>query len=548
MEYVEKRKRLGDLLVESRLITQEQLDETLMLKKQEQKIGDALVERGYINEQQLIEVLEFQLGIPHVTLYRYPVDGSLTSLITKDFALRHVILPIKKEGNVLTIAMNDPMDVYTIDDIRLSTGFAISPVIAKKDEIIQSIYKYYDMKETFSEQETVISSANTGDNAPAVRLVDQILTSGLQLRASDIHIDPQEERILIRYRVDGKLRTERVISKNIYESLIARIKIMASMNITESRLPQDGRIKLKMNATPIDLRISILPTLHGEKVVMRILDLSKVMKKLAQLDFNRSNLQRFVQLIESPQGLVLITGPTGAGKTSTLYAGLHHLNKADVNIVTIEDPVEYELEGINQVQVNPQIGLTFANGLRSILRQDPNIIMIGEIRDQETADIAVRSALTGHLVLSTLHTNSAIAAIPRLIDMGVEPYLVASSLSGVVAQRLVRKLCRDCREEYDPTEMEKDLFQKRGITIEKIYRAKGCPLCRQTGYSGRMAIQEVLIVDESLKSLMLNNSSMQHLKNHASQHGMISLAADGLLKVKMGYTSLEEVLSAVVES
>ncbi|MET3697378.1 type IV pilus assembly protein PilB [Bacillus oleivorans] len=545
---MEKRKRLGDLLIESRLITQEQLKETLQLKKREQKIGDALVERGYINEQQLIEVLEFQLGIPHVTLYSYPVDESLTSLVSKDFALRHVILPLKKEGNVLTIAMSDPMDFYTIDDIRLSTGLTISPVIAKKDEIIQSIYKYYDMKETFSEQDTVISPANTGDNAPAVRLVDQILTSGLQLRASDIHIDPHEEKILIRYRVDGMLRTERVISKNIYESLIARIKIMANMNITESRLPQDGRIKLKMYATPIDLRISILPTLHGEKVVMRILDLSKVLKKLAQLDFNRTNLQRFVQLIERPQGLVLITGPTGAGKTSTLYAGLHHLNKAEVNIVTIEDPVEYELEGINQVQVNPQIGLTFANGLRSILRQDPNIIMIGEIRDQETADIAVRSALTGHLVLSTLHTNSAIAAIPRLIDMGVEPYLVASSLSGVVAQRLVRKLCRDCREEYEPSEMEIDLFQKRGISIDHLYRAKGCPLCRQTGYSGRMAIQEVLIVDESLKSLMLNNSSMQHLKNHASQHGMISLAADGLLKVKMGYTSLEEVLSAVVES
>ena len=544
---MEKRKRLGDLLIESRLITQEQLDETLRLKKREQKTGDALVERGYINEQQLIEVLEYQLGIPHVTLYSYPIDENLTSLISKDFALRHVIMPIKKDGHVLTVAMNDPMDVYTIDDIRLSTGLIINPVIAKKDEIIQSIYKYYDMKETFSEQASV-SRASTGENAPAIRLVDQILSSGLQLRASDIHIDPQEERIVIRYRVDGKLRTERVISKNIYESLIARIKIMANMNITESRLPQDGRIKLKMNTTPIDLRISILPTLHSEKVAMRILDLSKVMKKLAQLDFIQANLQRFVQLIERPQGLVLITGPTGAGKTSTLYAGLHHLNKADVNIVTIEDPVEYELEGINQVQVNPQIGLTFANGLRSILRQDPNIIMIGEIRDQETADIAVRSALTGHLVLSTLHTNSAIAAIPRLVDMGVEPYLVASSLSGVVAQRLVRKLCRDCREEYNPSEMEKELFQKHGMTIDKLCRAKGCPLCRHTGYTGRMAIQEVLTVDESLKALMLNNSSMQHLKNHATQHGMISLPADGLLKVKMGYTSLEEVLSAVVES
>lgn len=542
---MEKRKRLGDILIEAGLISKEQLNETLRMKKMEQKLGDALVERGHINEQQLIEVLEFQLGIPHVSLFRYPIDDSLTSLISKEFALRHVVIPIKKDGNTLTIAMNDPMDVYTIDDIRLTTGFSISPVIAKKDDIIQSIYKYYDMKETF--EESLVETPATGTDAPAVRLVDQILTSGLQLRASDIHIDPQEEKILIRYRVDGKLKTERVISKNIYQSLIARIKIMANLNITETRLPQDGRIKISINSKTVDLRISILPTLHGEKVVMRILDLSSVMKKLAQLEFNRVNLQRFIQLIERPEGLILITGPTGAGKTSTLYAGLHHLNKDDVNIVTIEDPVEYQLEGINQVQVNPQIGLSFVSGLRSILRQDPNIIMIGEIRDKETADIAVRSALTGHLVLSTLHTNSALGAIPRLMEMGVEPYLVASSLSGIVAQRLVRKLCRDCKEAYIPSEVEKELFQKRGITIEQLYHSKGCALCRQSGYVGRMAVQEVLVVDQQLKSMMLNHSSYQDMKKYARKSGIIFLVDDGLLKVKAGQTSLEEVLSAAVE-
>lgn len=542
---MEKRKRLGDILIEAGLISIEQLNETLRMKKMEQKLGDALVERGHINEQQLIEVLEFQLGIPHVSLFRYPIDDSLTSLISKEFALRHVVIPIKKDGNTLTIAMNDPMDVYTIDDIRLTTGFSISPVIAKKDDIIQSIYKYYDMKETF--EESLVETPATGTDAPAVRLVDQILTSGLQLRASDIHIDPQEEKILIRYRVDGKLKTERVISKNIYQSLIARIKIMANLNITETRLPQDGRIKISINSKTVDLRISILPTLHGEKVVMRILDLSSVMKKLAQLEFNRVNLQRFIQLIERPEGLILITGPTGAGKTSTLYAGLHHLNKDDVNIVTIEDPVEYQLEGINQVQVNPQIGLSFVSGLRSILRQDPNIIMIGEIRDKETADIAVRSALTGHLVLSTLHTNSALGAIPRLMEMGVEPYLVASSLSGIVAQRLVRKLCRDCKEAYIPSEVEKELFQKRGITIEQLYHSKGCALCRQSGYVGRMAVQEVLVVDQQLKSMMLNHSSYQDMKKYARKSGIIFLVDDGLLKVKAGQTSLEEVLSAAVE-
>ena len=398
-----ERKRIGDLLVDAGMITAEQLQDTLTNKKAGQKLGDALTERGFITEKELIEVLEFQLGIPHITLFQYPIDATLVSLVPKEFAFRHLLLPIKKEGNQLVVAMNDPMDYMALDDLRLTTGFQISPVIATKDEIKSALYKYYSMDETFEDLDDAAIENNDleNDEAPAVRLVNQILGAGVQMKASDIHIDPQEDKILIRYRVDGILRTDRVLSKNIYNFLIARIKIMANLNITESRLPQDGRIKLEVNQTPIDLRISLLPTLYGEKVVFRILDLSSVRLGLEQLGFNKVNLQKLHKLMERPSGIVLITGPTGSGKTSTLYAALNQLNTEQVNIMTVEDPVEYQLSGINQIQVNAQVGLTFASGLRSILRQDPDIVMIGEIRDQETAEIAIRASLTGHLVFST---------------------------------------------------------------------------------------------------------------------------------------------------
>lgn len=553
---VEQRKRLGDLLVEAGLLKKEQLEDALRTKKQGQKLGDALLERGLITERQLIEVLEFQLGIPHISLHRYPVDTSLMSIVPKEVARRNVLIPLKKTGDQILVAMADPMDYIAVDDLRMSTGFQIEQVIASKEEILQAINKHYSMDESMKDALTdELESEITGggasvtgeDDAPVIKLVNQMLLAGLQQKASDIHIDPQEKKIIVRYRVDGVLKTERGLPKSMQNVLTARIKIMANLNITETRLPQDGRIKISLDFSPIDLRISTLPTVYGEKIVIRILDLGTSLNNLSQLGFNKINYQHFLKLIKQPSGIILITGPTGSGKSATLYAALNHLNSDEVNIITIEDPVEYQIEGINQVQVNTNVGLTFATGLRSILRQDPNIVMVGEIRDTDTAEIAIRASLTGHLVLSTLHTNSAIATIPRLIDMGIEPFLVVSSLSGIVAQRLIRKICRECKEEYPPTEMEKSLFKRRGIKVGKTYRGKGCGICNMTGYKGRVAIQEILVIDDDIRQLMMNNKSMTAIRDYALQNGMIFLIDDGLLKVKQGVTTVEEILRVAMD-
>ncbi|MFD1018918.1 GspE/PulE family protein [Thalassobacillus hwangdonensis] len=532
------RKRLGDLLKDVGMVTEEQINDALESKDRNQKLGDVLVDKGYVTERQLIEVLEFQLGTPHVSLYHYPIDPSVITIVPKEFSVRNLLIPIEKKEGKLVVAMKDPMDYFAIDDLKISTGFEISPVIATKDEILQAINRHYNLKDT----ESGDGEESEGDDAPAIRLVDQLLQAGVQLKASDIHIDPQETKVLVRYRIDGVLRTERTLPKTFQNSLTARVKIMADLNITESRLPQDGRIKQTVDRNPVDLRISILPTVYGEKIVIRILDLGNAVQKISNLGFNKVSYQRYMDMINQPSGLILITGPTGSGKSSTLYASLNHLNEEDVNIITVEDPVEYQMEGLNQVQVNSKIGLTFANGLRSILRQDPNIVMVGEIRDSETAEIAIRASLTGHLVLSTLHTNSAIATIPRLFDMDIEPYLVVSSLAGVVAQRLVRKNCRDCQAPYEPTEMERQHFEKRGISVDQLYRGKGCDSCQQTGYKGRMAIQEVLVIDEVIKKLMMNNTSMDRVQAHARKRGMLFLVDDGLLKAKQGLTTIDEVL------
>ncbi|WP_100331733.1 GspE/PulE family protein [Bacillus xiapuensis] len=543
-----QRKRLGDLLVDAGLITEDQLQQALADKAEGQKLGDALLQRGYITEQQLIEVLEFQLGIPHVSLYRYPIDLKLLTLIPKEMAKRQLIIPLKKEENRLFVAMVDPMDYYTIEDLRLSTGFQIETAIATKDDIVRTVNKYYDMDDSFDELIQPDSETKSGseevleDDSPIVRLVNQLLSNAIAEKASDIHIDPQETKLLIRFRIDGMLRTERQLPKHMQNMLIARIKILANLDITEHRVPQDGRIKTNVDFRPIDMRVSTLPTIFGEKVVMRILDLSSALNDLKQLGFNKVNLRRFGEMIEQPNGIVLITGPTGSGKSSTLYAALNKLNTEEVNIITVEDPVEYQLEGINQIQVNPHVGLTFAAGLRSILRQDPNIIMVGEIRDKETAEIAIRASLTGHLVLSTLHTNDSISTITRLIDMGVEPFLVASSIVGIVAQRLVRRVCRDCAREEEPTKREQLIFSKRGLTLDKVLRGRGCASCNMTGYKGRVAIHEVLTVTEEMKKQVLNDESLAKLKETARKDKTIFLLDDGLLKVKQGMTTTEEVL------
>ncbi|MBS2969891.1 type II/IV secretion system protein [Metabacillus sp. KIGAM252] len=547
------RKRLGDLLVEASLLTDEQLNQALADKLKGQKLGDVLVEKGFVTEQQLIEVLEFQLGIPHISLYRYPFDPKLMNIVPKEMAKRNLVVPLKKEGDKLFVAMADPMDFYTVDDLRLATGFQVQTAIASKDDIIKTIAKYYDTDDGVTDimdqitvQERVEEETITSEDSPVVRLVNQILQSAVQQKASDIHIDPQETKILIRYRVDGVLKNERTLPKHMQSVLTARIKIMSNLDITEHRVPQDGRIKTTIELSPVDLRVSTLPTVYGEKIVMRILDLGSTLNDLNKLGFNSLNLQRFNKLIEQPTGIVLITGPTGSGKSSTLYAALNKLNSEEVNIITIEDPVEYQLEGINQIQVNTNVGMTFAKGLRSILRQDPNIIMVGEIRDRETAEIAVRASLTGHLVLSTLHTNDSLGSITRLIDMGVEPFLVASSLTGVVSQRLVRRVCRDCAEEQQVTKREAEIFARRGLRIERTIRGRGCGMCNMTGYKGRLAIHELLMIDDEMRRMILNNESFSALRELAVRNKTIFLIDDGLLKVKQGLTTTEEILRVAI--
>ncbi len=547
------RKRLGDLLVEAGLITEDQLQNALEIKTKGEKLGDVLLQKGYITEQQLIEVLEFQLGIPHVSLFRYPFDPTLFAIVPKEIAKRSLLIPLKKEGEKLYVAMADPMDFYAIDDLRLATGFQIIAAIATKDDILRTITKYYDEDEGIEEllgdlNDTDIRKDDkiTDQDSPIVKLVNQILSNAVSQRASDVHLDPHETKVMIRYRVDGVLRTERTLPKSMQSVLAARIKIMANLDITEYRIPQDGRMKINLDFHPVDLRVSTLPTVFGEKIVMRILDLGSSLNDLNRLGFNNLNMQRFKTMIEQPAGIVLITGPTGSGKSSTLYAALNELNTEEVNIITIEDPVEYQLEGVNQIQVNTNVGMTFAAGLRSILRQDPNIVMVGEIRDKETVEIAIRASLTGHLVLSTIHTNDSLSTVTRLMDMGVEPFLIASSVSGIVAQRLVRRVCRDCGENHQPTKREIEIFAKRGMKIDSVKRGKGCSSCNMTGYKGRIAIHEILVLNDEMKRVIMNGESFTKLRELAIKHRTVFLIDDGLLKVKQGLTSTEEVLRVAV--
>lgn len=544
-----RRKRLGDLLVESDLITDAQLSASLEEKLPDEKLGDTLLREGYITEQQLIEVLEFQLGIPHINIFQYPIEQETVQLVPQEIAKRYQVMPIRTEENQLFIAMADPMDYFAIEELRMATGYQIVPAIATKDALQRTITKYYDLQQSVDEaigdfvpEETVEEAGITDEDSPIVRLVNQIISNAVSQHASDIHFDPQEVELKIRYRIDGVLMTERTLPKHMQNVIIARLKIMANLNITESRVPQDGRIKLTINFKPIDIRISTLPSIYGEKIVMRILDLSNTLDRLDKIGFTEQNETIFKEMIRKPNGIILITGPTGSGKSSTLYATLNQLNEETVNIITIEDPVEYQLAGINQVQVNEAIGMTFATGLRSILRQDPDIVMIGEIRDYETAQIAVRASLTGHLVLSTLHTNSAVAALTRLIDMGVEPFLISSSLTGVVAQRLVRRVCRDCVEVTSPTDREKEIFTQAKIEIESVYRGRGCGNCNNTGYRGRIAIHELLLINDDIRNLIMESASASTIRNYVKESRILFLLDDGLEKVKQGFTTTEEVL------
>ncbi|KXH87310.1 GspE/PulE family protein [Sporosarcina sp. HYO08] len=544
------RKRIGDLLVEANIITTVQLEEALAHKKRDERIGDYFIKQQWITENQLIEVLEKQLGIPRIHLSQYPIDPELIRLVPKELAKRADLMPVRRDQNKLLIAMADPMDYFAIEELRMVTGCQIETSIAAKDDIFRTITKYYDLEESMEDAMGDLVSADeeaqindiTDKDSPIVRLVNQIIANGVVQRASDIHFDPQDQDLKIRYRVDGVLREERTLPKNMQNIVIARVKIMGNLNITEKRIPQDGRIKSIVHHRPIDIRLSTLPTIYGEKIVMRVLDLSNALNDLDNLGFTAQNLQAFQSMLNKPNGILLITGPTGSGKSSTLYAGLNHLNDEKVNIITIEDPVEYQLAGINQIQVHEEIGLTFASGLRSILRQDPDVIMIGEIRDMETAQIAIRSSLTGHLVLSTLHTNNAIESISRLTDMGIEPYLLSSSLLGVMAQRLVRRVCRDCAEHRAPSEHEQKVFEQYDIPVTKITQGKGCPACTNTGYRGRLAIHELLQVDEMIKGQITKQATSIEIREYAKTKGFKTLMEDGLQKVADGLTTIDEVL------
>ncbi|MEK4565776.1 ATPase, T2SS/T4P/T4SS family [Alkalihalobacillus sp. FSL R5-0424] len=543
------KKKIGDLLVEAGYLSSDQVQVVLQEKRSGQRLGDALLERELITEHELIKALQTQLGITHVNLYRTAVDTHVLKLIPEELARKYTLIPIGKQEDLLQVAMADPLDYFAIDDLQMITGFQVEPQIAVRAEVMEAIERYYQINDSLIEDETAKTepapleeTVASEQDAPIIKLVDQLLQHGLNQRASDIHIDPLETTFMVRYRIDGMLRTERTYSSSILSALTARIKIMGELNITENRLPQDGRIKVLVGSEHVDMRISTLPTIFGEKIVIRLLAGLSERTDLSSLGLNHVHEKMFRSMLENPSGLILLTGPTGSGKTSTLYAGLHHLNTDQVNIVTVEDPVEYHINGINQVQVNSQVGLTFAKGLRAILRQDPNIVMIGEIRDTETAEIAVRASLTGHLVLSTLHTNSAIAAIPRLTEMGIEPYLVASGLSGVVGQRLVRRICPSCRQAHAPNELERDQFEKRGMTVTQLHRGEGCSHCSDTGYLGRFAIHEMLIIDETIRQLLMNKETLQNIHEYATNNGMIFLLDDGLLKVKQGLTTLEEVL------
>lgn len=549
------RKRLGALLVEVGVMTSEQLEGALAAKTPDEKLGDYLIRENIITEQQLIEVLEFQFGIPHIKLNQFVIDPELIQVIPVELAKRANIIPIRREKNKLLIAMADPMDYFAIEEVRMATGCQIEVSIAAKDDIYRTITKYYDLRESMEAAlsdldvgESVVHSSQeiTDEDSPIVRLVNQIIADGIAQRASDIHFDPQETELRVRYRVDGVLRTERSLPKHMQNMMTARIKIMGSMNITENRMPQDGRIKMTVNFKAVDVRLSTLPTIYGEKIVMRILDLSQAASDVDKLGFTPDNETLFRQMISRPNGIVLITGPTGSGKSSTLFAALSNLNDEGVNIITVEDPVEYQLTGVSQIQVKEEIGLTFAAGLRSILRQDPDIVMIGEIRDFETAQIAVRASLTGHLVLSTLHTNSAVESISRLQDMGIEPFLLSSSLAGVLAQRLVRKICRDCVQTVAATEREKEIFQQNGLQADMVNRGRGCPTCNHTGYRGRLAIHELLPIDRELKNYILNHQSAGAIVTYMQNKGYNTLLKDGLLKVLDGVTTTEEVLRVTI--
>ena len=565
------KERLIELLINNKAISKAQLDKALKIQKDKGgSLKNILVQSGFIAEKDLMSVLSQGLGIPPISLSRFKIDPELIKLIPREVANKYQIVPVSRVGNMLTVAMSDPLNIFAIDDLRAITKLDIGIIIAFQKEVQDAIEQYYgentheaieelmeDLKAQDIEfiqmggvEEKVDSERlfKLVEEAPVVKLTNMILENGIKARSSDILIEPMENSVRVRYRVDGVLKEAESLPKNTHESIVSRIKVMSELNIAERRLPQDGRFRLGINNNNVDFRVSILPSSKGEKVALRVLDKSQAMLDIDRLGFSPDALDRLKKCASRPHGMILVTGPTGSGKTTTLYSLMRYVYSPEKNIITVEDPIEYQIEGINQVTARAEVGLTFASALRSILRQDPDVIMIGEIRDFDTVDIAIKSALTGHLVLSTLHTTTAPGSVVRLVNMGCEPFLITSSLIAIVAQRLIRKLCPKCREAYKPGDV---LSTRLGIDIKKskdvsFYRAKGCSACLHTGYAGRVGICEVLAVTPAIRNLVLKRARENELKQVARNEGMKTLREDGIGKVLAGLTSLEEVLRVTV--
>ncbi|MDP2599123.1 MAG: type II secretion system ATPase GspE [Deltaproteobacteria bacterium] len=560
-------KSLGAILLEQTGLTEDQLQQGLVVQREKGiKLGEALVQLKFLRTEDILKALSFQLGFPYES--RIDVESIDTGLIEKlpiNYAKDNEVLPLKKENGSIIIAMADPTNFYALDDLRLLFNSDVKPVIAGAYEIVNAINAVYNkttdkgeqamsdldekMEEIAQDFDEPVDLLDASDEAPIIRLVNSLMFRAVKQKASDIHIEPFEKDLVIRFRIDGVLYDVMHPPKRAQNSIISRVKIMAGLNIAEKRIPQDGRIRIKIAGKDIDIRVSTIPTAFGESIVMRLLDKSAVLLSIETLGFIGKNLEYIADVIRRPNGIILVTGPTGSGKSTTLYSCLSKINSPELKIITVEDPVEYQLPGINQMQVNPKIDLTFATGLRAFLRQDPDVIMVGEVRDRETAEVAIQASLTGHLVMSTLHTNDASSSITRLLDMGVEPFLVSSSVICIIAQRLIRTVCKDCARKYTPEAIE---LKKIGLTAEvlkgkQLYRPVGCPNCLETGYSGRTGIHEVLMMDDGIRAEIMKGSDASTIKKAAQARGMKTLREDGAQKVLMGWTTVEEIIFATQE-
>lgn len=558
---IPRRKLLGEILIEEGIITKEQLEIALEESHKKAKpLGETLLELKYINDYQLAQVLSAQLGFPFKSLKDIKIDPEVAKLINFNKAKQDLILPLYKENNRIIVAMVDPANIMALDDIKMITKSEVEPIVVPRSEFLEAInrlWKSQEIEEIIEEfikveeeeeQPLEVSEEDIRkESGPTAKLVNSLLLDAVNQGASDIHIEPTEKGLRIRFRIDGILHEVEKLPKKFQAPVISRIKIISDMDIAERRVPQDGRIKMIIKGNTYDFRVSTLPGVFGEKVVLRILGRSEISLSLESLGFSEENYKKYVKMLKTPYGIILVTGPTGSGKSTTLYASLNMINSPDINIITVEDPVEYQLPGIHQVQVNPKAGLNFANALRSILRQDPDVILVGEIRDEETARIAIQAALTGHLVLSTLHTNDAPSAVTRLIDMGIEPFLISSSLLGAVAQRLVRKICPKCKISYEPTSEELEILKSNlpnNVDVKNItlYKGTGCSYCNNRGYKGRTAIHEIMVIDDDIRELIIKKVSKETIRETARKKGMNTLREDGLLKVLNGITTIEEIM------